>query len=301
MTERYTQTEVVRILGLDRRQLKYWERLQLVRPRARWGERFYSFGDLVALETIKSLTERKVPASRLRRAVAALQQEMGHDNLSIEQIRVVDHGRNVAIMIPGVSRQPFDPLSRQWLFPFEARKVATKVHEMQSRTAEEWFELALECESRPELLSEAIFAYQHVVELSPDWIEAHLNLGVVHYQLAEWEEAREAFQTAIELDPANPFAQYNMGCVLEELGEVDLAIVHLKRTIRVIPTHADAHFNLALAYERKAEYHRAKEHWTAYLRYAPNGEWASTARARLANLRNAGKQRMPIPFPRKRS
>lgn len=301
MAERYTQNEVARILGLDRQRLKYWERLRLVRPRARWGERFYSFGDLVALETIKHLTERNVPASRLRRAVAALQQEMGNDNVPLEQIRVFEHGRQLAVVIPGVSRQPFDPLSRQWLFPFEARKLASKLHQMQSRTADEWFELALECESYPELLSEAIYAYKQVIQLSPDWIEAHLNLGVAHYQLAEWEEARHAFATAVALDNANPIAHYNMGCVLEELGQVDQAIHHLKRTIRTIPTHADAHFNLALAYERKGECHRAKEHWTSYLRYAPNGQWASTARSRLASLRNIGKSRAPIPFPQKKS
>ncbi len=38
-------------MGVSRRELEYWTRLRLLLPRARWGERFYNFSDLVALET----------------------------------------------------------------------------------------------------------------------------------------------------------------------------------------------------------------------------------------------------------
>lgn len=296
MAERYTQNEIARIVGLEPRRLRYWERLRLIHPRTRWGERFYSFSDLVAIETIKRLTDRKIPAFRIRRALSALRQELGEEAPSLDQLRVVDHGRQLAVVAPGKSRQPFDPISKQWLFPFEARDVASKLHQMQSRTAEEWFEIALECESRPELLREAIYAYRQVIRLAGDWIEAYLNLGVAHYQLAEWEEARQAFVQAVELDPANPLARYNLGCVLEELGEIDEAILQLKRAIRAMPGHADSHFNLALAYERKNEFQRAKEHWALYLRYDPHGPWADTARSRLAH---AGRKSAPIPFPSK--
>ena len=45
-------------MGVTRRELEYWTRLRLVLPRARWGERFFDFSDLVALETIKRLAAR---------------------------------------------------------------------------------------------------------------------------------------------------------------------------------------------------------------------------------------------------
>jgi tetratricopeptide (TPR) repeat protein len=295
LAERYTQREVARIVGVDERRLRYWQRLRLVRPQTRWGERFYSFGDLVALEAIKKLTERRVPAFRIRRALAALKHELGEDSVTFEQIRLIDYGKEVAIMAPSISKQPFNPVSKQWLFPFERRDVSAKVHQMASRTAEEWFEIALECESRPELLEEAVNAYRQVTRLAPDWIEAHLNLGVAFYQLERWEEARDAFAEAVHLDTTNPLARYNLGCALEELGEIDDAIHQFKRAIRVMPGHADAHFNLALAYEKKEEHTRAKEHWALYLRYNPHGPWAETARSRLLNSRR--KHSQPIPFP----
>ena len=51
------------MMGISRRELNYWTRLRLVLPRARWGERFFNFSDLVALETIKRLAARSVPAT----------------------------------------------------------------------------------------------------------------------------------------------------------------------------------------------------------------------------------------------
>ena len=69
LADRYTRREVGRILGLEPSRLRYWERLRLVRPQARWGERFYSFGDLVALQSIQRLTNNRVSARKLRRAV----------------------------------------------------------------------------------------------------------------------------------------------------------------------------------------------------------------------------------------
>ncbi|MGH9701224.1 MAG: MerR family transcriptional regulator, partial [Candidatus Acidiferrales bacterium] len=53
MAQRYTRRDVGRILGLDASRLRYWERLRLIHPRARWGEKFYSFGDLVAVRAIQ--------------------------------------------------------------------------------------------------------------------------------------------------------------------------------------------------------------------------------------------------------
>ncbi|MGH9794530.1 MAG: MerR family transcriptional regulator, partial [Candidatus Acidiferrales bacterium] len=52
MVEHYTRSEVARILGIGERRLNYWERLRLIEPNRRWGQRFYSFRDLVALKTI---------------------------------------------------------------------------------------------------------------------------------------------------------------------------------------------------------------------------------------------------------
>ena len=247
LADRYTRNEVGRILGLEEGRLRYWERLQLVRPEVRWGQRFYSFGDLVALRSIQRITLNRVPARKLRRTVALIEQQFGGYSLPLQQLRLVELGRDVLVVPPGAER-PFNPFLQQWAFPFDIPARPAKLHSMAGPTPEEFFETALSCETKQDLLPQAIENYQRVVELAPDWIEAHINLGVAYYQMGQLSDARAAFAAAVALDPLNGISRYNLGCTLEEMGEYDGAIEHLVRAARAMPGHADVHFNLALAY-----------------------------------------------------
>jgi tetratricopeptide (TPR) repeat protein len=284
---------------LDVRCLRYWERLQLVRPQARWGERFYSFGDLVALRSLQRLTKNKIPAHRVRYVVRLLEKEMGGGPLALQEIQFLEQGRDVLVIPPGSAR-PFNPIRRQWAFHFDEAQGATplKLRSMAGPTAEQLFEAANSLDSVPESLAQAIHQYERVLELAPDWIDAHINRGVALYQLGRVDDAKAAFLTAVQLDPLNGISRYNLGCVLEEQGEVDDAIRHLRRAAKAMPGHADVHFNLALAYEKKNERRLARDEWVLYLRYAPNGPWAEQARARLGSQGSKRKAASPIPFRR---
>lgn len=298
LQQRYTRREVGRILGVEAGRLQYWERLQLVSPEKKWGERFYSFGDLVALRSIQRLTQNHIPALRLRRAVKLLEQQFGAAQIPIQELTVVEHGRQVVVIPPGTAG-PFNPLKRQWVFHFDAAPAPAKMRKMNGQTPEQLFETALRLEATTESLPQAIETYRRVVSLAPDWIEAHINLGVAYYQTGQLGDARIAFARAVELDPSNGISRYNLGCVLEELGEIEEAIEQLRRAEAAMPAHADVHFNLALAYEKRGERRSAREQWILYLRYAPNGPWAEQARARLAQLPERRKKTEPIPFRRR--
>jgi Flp pilus assembly protein TadD len=149
------------------------------------------------------------------------------------------------------------------------------------------------------MIPEAIETYRRVVELAPDWIEAHINLGVACYHTGRLVEARAAFRAAVDLDPLNGISRYNLGCTLEELGELDEAVDHLRRAARAMPAHSDVHFNLALAYEKRGERRLARDEWSLYLRYAPYGPWAEQARIRLRKISARRKLSAPIPFRRR--
>jgi Flp pilus assembly protein TadD len=173
-----------------------------------------------------------------------------------------------------------------------------KLHALAGPTPEDFFRSALDCEASTETLPQAIQNYQRVVELAPNWIEAHINLGVAYYQLGHLTDARNAFLGAVQIDPLNGISRYNLGCTLEELGELDEAIEHLRRAARAMPAHADVHFNLALAYEKRGERLASREQWTLYLKYAPQGPWADQARERLKSRSTRRKRVPPIPFRR---
>jgi len=269
-----------------------------VRPQARWGERFYSFGDLVALRTVKRLTENHIPAQRVRRAVALVEREFGEAPLPLQALQFLEQGRDVLVISPGAAR-PFSPIKQQWAFSFDTPLQRAKLHAMTSPTPEDLFQSALDCEASSDTLPEAIEHYRRVLDLAPHWVDAHINLGVALYQMGDTAAARAEFSAAVQLDPQNGIGRYNLGCVLEEQGEIDEAIGHLRRAAQAMPAHADVHFNLALAYEKRGERGLAREQWMLYLRYAPNGPWAEQARAHLKKYSPRRKRNAPIPFPRK--
>jgi tetratricopeptide (TPR) repeat protein len=282
---RYTRNEVERMMGVTRRELDYWTRLRLVLPRARWGERFFNFSDLVALETIKRLAARKVPARRIRRAVTILQTELGSARTPLSMLRISTNGRQVVVYPPVETARPFEPLTGQFVLNFETSELAKKVHALASRSAEEWFEVGMTCDSNIDSIDQAAEAYRKAVDAAPDWVEARINLGTALYQLGRMEEAREHFSTAVEFEPENALAEFNLGCVLEQLGNTAEAIMHLCRAIDLAPALADAHLNLALAYEKIGQGKNVLRHLNLYVQYEPNGPWAEFARARIARYR----------------
>ena len=284
MEHRYTRNEVERMMGVTRRELDYWTRLRLVLPRSRWGERFFNFSDLVALETIKRLAARKVPARRIRRAMTILQTELGSASTPLSMLRFSTNGKQV-VVYPPMAARPFEPLTGQFVLNFETSELAKKIHAMASRSAEEWFELGMLCDSDTKSLDQAVQAYRKAVDAAPDWVEARINLGTAMYQLGRMEEAREHFSIAVEFEPENALAEFNLGCVLEQLGKTPEAILHLSRAVELAPSLADAHLNLALAYEKNGEGHNALRHLSLYVRYEPNGPWAEFARSRIAKYR----------------
>ncbi len=298
MPQSYTRKEVERILGVKQSRLRYWERLRLIYPESRWGERFYSFGDLVSLQTLRRLTENNVPASRVKRAISLVEEQFQAPSLRLHQVSTIERGSDILIVPPGDSR-PFDPIRRQWALPFESKPAPEKLQSMATRSAEELFETALRLEARPESLPDAADHYRRVLEQAPNWIEAHINLGVALYQMGMTEEAQAAFLDAVKLDPANGISRYNLGCVLEEQGRMAEAIEHLSAAARAMPKHADVHFNLALAYEKSGARELARQEWILYLRHAPNGPWARQARDHLRLCSERRKVSEPIPFPTK--
>jgi tetratricopeptide (TPR) repeat protein len=287
LDNRYTRSEVERMIGVTRRELDYWTRLRLVLPMARWGERFFSFSDLIAIETIKGLAARKVPANRIRRAISALESELKSAQSPLSMLRISTNGKQVVVHLPKAEARPYEPLTGQFVLNFEISELAKKVRAMASRSAEEWFHLGMECDSDPQSLDQAAQAYRKAIDAAPDWVEAHINLGTALYQLGRMEEAREEFETAIKFEPNNPLAEFNLGCVLDQLGHAEDSIKHLLRAVVLAPGLADAHLNLALAYEKRGSPQDAIRHLSLYLRYDPNGPWAEFARTRIAKYNNS--------------
>src|ERR1700682_3026734 len=133
-TDRFSPEETQRILGLTGKQLDYWDRLRLVSSRKEQVNRFYDFGDLIGLRTVKQLVEKGVPANRLRRALAALREKLSHVHAPLAELRVLSDGKDI-IVERGGGR--LGPLSGRFVLKFETRELQERVRVMAGRNADE--------------------------------------------------------------------------------------------------------------------------------------------------------------------
>jgi len=277
----FTRKEVLRIAGVSPRQLSRWERLQLLKPhpsRDDDHDGVYTFIDIISIRTIKHLTEEGVSPFCLSHALEALHRQLAQVEAPLSELRILSNGRNVAVEYAG---RTMEPISGQLLLNFEVRDLAEKVRAMPERTADEWFELALECERDPQRRAEAIEAYRHVREAQPDWVEPHLNLGTLLYEQGEVDAALECYRAAVVHAPRHALAHFDLGSVLDEMKQFEEAAEHLREAVRLDPAYADAHYNLARVYDEMGHTHEALPHWRRYLEIDPASVWADHVRERL--------------------
>jgi tetratricopeptide (TPR) repeat protein len=283
-TDRFSPEDVQRIIGLTRKQLDQWDRLQLVSPREEQGTRYYDFRDLIGLRTIKQLREKGVTANRLQRALSALNEKLSEVKIPLSQLRILSDGKHVLVE-QGTTR--LEPLSGQFVLNFETRELAEDIRFIAHRSAEDWLAEALSHEANSKTKSRAIEAYDRCVAVDPQNANALLNCGTLYYEDGNFEKAAEYFQRALAAQQENPLAHYNLGSVLEDIGRLEEACRHLRQAVLLDPNYSDAHYNLAFVCEKLGAFSEAREHWRVYINLDPVGPWSTFARQRLAAARAA--------------
>lgn len=98
--EGFTALQACRLTGCTAHQLRYWDRVGLVRPsiQATGGRpgvrRLYSFRDLVALKVIRDLLSGGMSLQRVRRAYDYLRKRAGLEQ-HLSEVRLVTDGRSI--------------------------------------------------------------------------------------------------------------------------------------------------------------------------------------------------------------
>ncbi len=279
----YSRADVRRKFGLSERQLRSWERQNLIR-----AAQTYSFSDLLAFQTLLKLREKRIPAPQIGRALASLRRKL-EVNEPLSELRIVSDGRKIAVHVAG---QKMEAISGQILLDFEAPELGglkafpdRKGSASRIRESEAWFQKGLEMEETGAPIQQAVEAYEKVLELNPQAAGALVNLGTIHYRMRAFAEAERYYTRAIAADPAYPLAQFNLGNLYDEQGRLEEAVEHYREALHLNPNYADAHFNLALLSERMGDSLKAVHHWKIYLKLDGSGQWAEIARRQLERLK----------------
>jgi DNA-binding transcriptional MerR regulator len=98
--EGFTAEQATRFTSCTPHQLRYWDRIGLVKPsvQATGGRpgvrRLYSFRDLVGLKVIRSLLEGGMSLQRVRRAIEYLRKKAGLEE-HLSGVKLVTDGRSI--------------------------------------------------------------------------------------------------------------------------------------------------------------------------------------------------------------
>jgi tetratricopeptide (TPR) repeat protein len=283
----YSREEARRLLNVSERQLRSWERQQLIPSSTAYG-----FRELVALRTLIKLRRDRVPSAQIKLALAALAQKLRHIEDPLTELRLYTDGKKIHVEVEG---RAMEAVSGQLLLDFDRNELKRLVefkakNESQSgqeerKEAERWFQRGLELEQAGAPVDQVIAAYETSLRLDPKSAGALVNLGTVHFNARNWAEAERCYRAALQADPGYALAHFDLANLYDERGERHKALEHYEAALLISPHYADAHYNLALLYQGSNQLMKAVHHWTRYLKLDPNSHWSTVARQELAKLR----------------
>ncbi|HET9954746.1 MAG TPA: tetratricopeptide repeat protein [Polyangiaceae bacterium] len=287
LTDLFTLTEIARLLDFSPTRLRTLDRAGVVSPSGRRrGRRAYTFSDLIALRTAKTLLERKVRLRDVTRAIQALKHSLPRVTRPLQELRIVSDGQRVVVRTQEGS---FEPLTGQMLLDLEVKSLREDVVRVlrpsagreRARTAYELYLRASQLDEDPRTMDEAERLYLEAVKLDPWLAIAYTNLGNIRFRRQDTDGAEALYRKGLEIDPRQPEAQYNLGYVMLERGQPDAAIPLFLGAIASDPKFSDAYFNLAMAYEQVGETQKARPYWKNYITLEPSGTWTEIAKRHL--------------------
>ena len=167
----------------------------------------------------------------------------------------------------------------------------------------------------------AIEKFKAAAEISPACFDCHYNIGVAYMGKKDEKQAEASWLKALEVKPdyaeamnalsqlynnqkrfdeaaamsgkaatasggsGSPDATFNQGIILWNQGKIAEAKTKFEETIKANPNHADAHFQLGMALLNEGKLPEAVGAFESYLKLAPDGQYATQAKAMIAQLK----------------
>jgi len=121
-------------------------------------------------------------------------------------------------------------------------------------------------------LQEAMASYQRAIELEPELVGAHVNLGSVYDELGRLDDALHSYNRALELDPDEDRTLCNMGNVFFKKRQYEQAIEYFDRALEVNPQSQLAHYNMAILFADSQIYREAIVEFQKAVDIDPNSD-----------------------------
>lgn len=110
-------------------------------------------------------------------------------------------------------------------------------------------------------LAEAVKELQHQISNHPNCYYLNFQLGILHYDLGEYEEACKAFKKELEISPQFRDAAWELGSACSRLDLRAETIEAYQQALIIDPCCIQALYGLGNAYRRNGDYSEAIEYY----------------------------------------
>lgn len=117
---------------------------------------------------------------------------------------------------------------------------------------------------------EAMGYFEKALKIDPNYVGSLNNLGLSFKELSKFQEAMGYFEKALKIDPNFRDANNNLGIVLQQFGKLQEAISCFKKAIKVDPNFKDAHNNLGTVFQQLGKLKKASIHFKKATEIDPN-------------------------------
>jgi tetratricopeptide (TPR) repeat protein len=130
-------------------------------------------------------------------------------------------------------------------------------------------------------------AWKKALEMKPDYGEAATALATLYNNQKRFDEAAAmgAKAAASGASGGGADAVYNQGIILWNQGKIAEAKVKFEEALKADPNHAESNYQLGMALLNEGKLPEAVGAFEKYLALAPSGQFATQAKAMVAQLK----------------
>ncbi|MEW5801851.1 MAG: tetratricopeptide repeat protein [bacterium] len=119
------------------------------------------------------------------------------------------------------------------------------------------------------LTDPAEYEFKKALSLNPDEIDAHNQLGLIYYQKGSYDLALAEFRLALTW-AGYPEIHYNLSLTYDKMGKKDEAMAAVEQALQLDPNYLDAHNQAGNLFLNGANFDKAAAHFEAAIRIDPN-------------------------------
>jgi len=142
----------------------------------------------------------------------------------------------------------------------------------------------------PAEVNAKIQALKDIVQKDPKNLSALVELGNLHFDSDQPQEAVEAYSKYLAVKPDNADVRTDMGIMYRKLGDSDRALQEFRKAAQNDAKHVNSRYNIGVVLlHDKQDIKGAIKAWEDYLRVDSNSERAERVKAQMERMKTMTK------------